>query len=84
MGRCDTAPTLELGHNHIDYATLEKVEKAISENDTHFHMVDYESLADYEKGGGYAELTSLIRNGDWKEVQEKIYIRGWRKEEERG
>ena len=25
MGRCDTAPTLELGHNHIDFATPEKV-----------------------------------------------------------
>ena len=25
MGRCDTAPTLEIGHNHIDHATLDKV-----------------------------------------------------------
>ena len=25
MGRCDTAPVLELGHNHIDHATPEKV-----------------------------------------------------------
>ena len=30
MGRCDTAPTLEIGHNHIDYASTEKVKAAIS------------------------------------------------------
>ena len=30
MGRCDTAPVLELGHNHIDHATVEKVKAAIA------------------------------------------------------
>ena len=30
MGRCDTAPVLEIGHNHIDNATLEKTKRAIS------------------------------------------------------
>ena len=25
MGRCDTAPVLEIGHNHIDHATPDKV-----------------------------------------------------------
>ena len=78
MGRCDTAPTLELGHNHIDYATFEKVEKAINLNDTHFHMVDYETLVDYEKRGGYSELKSLRSNGNWEEVQEKISSSGLR------
>ena len=29
MGRCDTAPTLELGHHHIDHASVEKVAAAI-------------------------------------------------------
>ena len=24
MGRCDTAPVLEIGHNHIDFATLSR------------------------------------------------------------
>ena len=35
MGRCDTAPTCELGHNHIDHATPEKVMAANHTNDTH-------------------------------------------------
>ena len=78
MGRCDTAPTLEIGHNHIDHATLKKVEEAIQRNDIHFHMVDYESLADYEKEKGYSELKSLRLNGHWEEVQEKVSSSGLR------
>ena len=78
MGRCDTAPTLEIGHNHIDHATLQKVEEAIERNDIHFHMVDYESLADYEKEEGYSELKSLRLNGNWEEVQGKVSSSGLR------
>ena len=78
MGRCDTAPTLEIGHNHIDHATLQKVEEAIERNDIHFHMVDYESLADYEKEEGYSELKSLRLNGNWEEVQAKVSSSGLR------
>ena len=78
MGRCDTAPTLEIGHNHIDHATLQKVEEAIQRNDTHFHMVDYENLANYEKKEGYSELKSLRLNGNWEEVQEKVSSSGLR------
>ena len=78
MGRCDTAPTLEIGHNHIDHATLKKVEEAIQRDDIHFHMVDYESLADYEKEKGYSELKSLRLNGHWEEVQEKVSSSGLR------
>jgi len=78
MGRCDTAPTLELGHNHIDYATLEKVQAAIKAGDTHAHIPSYENFADYSKAGGYEALTSLRQNGDWEEVQEKILASGLR------
>ena len=53
MGRCDTAPVLEIGHNHIDHATPEKVEAAIAAGDTHAHVPDYETLAAYQRGGGY-------------------------------
>ena len=53
MGRCDTAPVLEIGHNHIDYATPDLVEKAIAADDTHAHIPDYEALSAYRSGGGY-------------------------------
>lgn len=59
MGRCDTAPTLELGHNHIDHATPEKVKAAISGGDTHAHVPEYETFARYSAKGGYQKLIEL-------------------------
>ncbi len=59
MGRCDTAPTLELGHNHVDHATVEKVETAIAADDTHPHIPEYQEFLDYADKGGYDELKSL-------------------------
>ena len=78
MGRCDTAPALEIGHNHIDHATLAKVQAAISEGDTHTHLPDYQALDAYRAGGGYAKLEELRRNGDWEAVQQSIHDSGLR------
>ncbi|MCE8007921.1 NAD(P)H-dependent oxidoreductase subunit E [Aestuariivita sp.] len=78
MGRCDTAPVLELGHNHIDHATPSKVEAAIAAGDTHAHLPDYETFADYRATGGYEALTALRQTGDWEEVQERILSSGLR------
>lgn len=57
MGRCDTAPVLEIGHHHIDHATPEKVQAAIAADDTHAHLPAYEGLAAYRAAGGYAVMT---------------------------
>ncbi len=78
MGRCDTAPTLELGHNHIDHATVEKVQAAISAGDTHAHVPEYETLADYRANGGYEKLEELREQGDWEAVQAQIKDSGLR------
>ena len=78
MGRCDTAPTLELGHNHIDYATVEKVRAAISSGDTNVKMPDYETLKTYMEKGGYSKLKSLEKSGNWQEVQETVLSAGLR------
>ena len=59
MGRCDTAPTLEIGHNHIDCATPERVAEAIDAADFHAHVPEYERLAAYRAAGGYLELEAL-------------------------
>ena len=79
MGRCDTAPVLELGHHHIDHATPALVHQAIRAGETHPHMPHYENLAAYRGQGGYAELESLragSRTAD--EVQEAIHASGLR------
>ena len=78
MGRCDTAPALEIGHNHIDHADLDKVKAAIAADDTHVHMPDYQDLAAYQAEGGYAVLAELRANGNWEEVQEKVNASGLR------
>jgi formate dehydrogenase len=78
MGRCDTAPVLEIGHNHIDFATVEKVDAAIAADDTHPHMTDYQGLAAYRATGGYDKLESLRADGDWQAVQELVNQSGLR------
>ncbi len=78
MGRCDTAPVLELGHNHVDHATVAKVEAAIAADDTHAHVPAYQHYAAYVSEGGYAELTALRADGDWEAVQETVLSSGLR------
>lgn len=79
MGRCDTAPVLELGHNHIDHATVEKVDTAIASDDTHVKIPAYETLETYQAAGGYQALVKL-RAGDKTpdEVQATVLSSGLR------
>lgn len=74
MGRCDTAPTLEIGHNHIDHATVDKVRTAIAENDTHAHVPDYETFDAYRAAGGYAKLEELRSGGTAPEDIESLLL----------
>lgn len=78
MGRCDTAPVLEIGHNHIDHATPEKVQAAIAADDTHAHVPEYETYDAYVAEGGYAKLKELRDSGDWEAVQDDILSSGLR------
>ena len=78
MGRCDTAPTLELGHKHIDHATPEKVKAAIAAQDTHAEIPNYQALDAYCAEGGYLALAELRKSGNWEEVQEKVLSSGLR------
>ncbi len=78
MGRCDTAPVLELGHAHIDQATPEKVKDAIQANQTHAVIPDYEELETYRDDGGYRTLEALRKDGDWEALQDKVLASGLR------
>jgi formate dehydrogenase len=78
MGRCDTAPVCELGHNHVDRATPEKVQAAIAAGDTHLRLPAYEDLETYRAGGGYAVLAELRVGGDWEAVQQRVLDSGLR------
>lgn len=79
MGRCDTAPVLEIGHNHIDHATPQKVDAAIAAQDMHAHIPDYEAYQAYADQGGYATLKALRSGAETPEaVQDKILASGLR------
>ncbi len=78
MGRCDTAPVLELGHHHIDHATPEKVDAAIASGHTHPVIPDYETFDAYRANGGYEVLAKLRQNGNFETVQQTLLDSGLR------
>src|SRR3954468_2379564 len=41
VGRCDTAPAAEVGHNFVDQATPDSVLSVARRGDTHTHLPDY-------------------------------------------
>jgi len=79
MGRCDTAPVLEVGHKHVDEATLEKTRKVIDERDFHPEIPDYPDLKSYLNEGGYQTLESCHRDLLTRdEVEELVLSSGLR------
>ncbi|MBM9594662.1 NAD(P)H-dependent oxidoreductase subunit E [Roseitranquillus sediminis] len=78
MGRCDVAPTAEVGHNHVDRATPEAVLAAVEAGAVHPRMPDYEGLDAYLRTGGYETLAELRRGGDPDAVQAQVVESGLR------
>jgi len=76
MGRCETAPVVAVGHNHVGDADAKKVKTAIG---APILLPDYERFEDYREDGGYRTLEAL-RNGAKtpEEVQEMILQSGLR------
>ena len=62
MGRCDTAPVLEIGHRHVDYADKEKVEEIINKKDFSPKINKYVDFNTYRKNGGYNFLKKCLSN----------------------
>jgi formate dehydrogenase len=63
MGRCDTAPVCEIGHLHVDNATVESVEAAVASGQREAKIPRYQILAEYLAAGGYSVLASC-RSGE--------------------
>lgn len=78
MGRCDTAPVLEIGHHHVDHATVEAAQAVIDAGDFHAVMPAYEALAAYRNAGGYQTLQTLRDDGDVEQVQDRLLEAGLR------
>jgi formate dehydrogenase len=60
MGRCDTAPVAEVGHHHVDHASVETVMAAANAGRVHPEIPDYEDYAAYLDDGGYRLLKSCL------------------------
>ncbi len=59
MGRCACAPVAEVGHRHVDNATVESLVAAAA-GDHHPVIPDYTDFAAYEGEGGYALLRACL------------------------
>jgi formate dehydrogenase len=80
MGRCDTAPVAEVGHHHVDHATVATVSAAADGGHTHPVIPEYENLAAYLGDGGYALLKACHAGQRTPlgliEIMEKSGLRG--------
>jgi formate dehydrogenase len=60
MGRCDVAPTVEVGHRHLDHADAEKVAAAVQASEVEPAIPDYRDFDAYIHDGGYAVLRECL------------------------
>ncbi len=74
MGRCDTAPVLEVGHKHIDHATVEKTNMVMQSQDFHPEIPDYPDLDSYLNEGGYQTLKSYLEGSLSRDEVEEIVL----------
>ena len=68
MGRCDVAPTVCVGKNYVDNASLSSVAETIKKNDFDAVIPKYISLEDYKENGGY-KISTKISEGKITNVQ---------------
>ncbi|WP_448041420.1 NADH-ubiquinone oxidoreductase-F iron-sulfur binding region domain-containing protein [Bradyrhizobium liaoningense] len=66
VGRCDTAPAAEVGHNFVDHATVNNVMATAKAGDTHAHLPEYVDYDAYVAGGGY-RLLARVCSGELSE-----------------
>ena len=69
MGRCDAAPTVEVGHNHIDHATVNSVVSAVESREISPTIPPYQDLDAYCFEGGYRLLQNCYSG---KRTQEEM------------
>ncbi len=62
MGRCDVAPTVCVGKNYVDQASVKSVIETIKNNDFDAVIPNYIDLDQYRKNGGY-KISEQVREG---------------------
>ncbi|MSP83605.1 MAG: NADH-quinone oxidoreductase subunit F [Alphaproteobacteria bacterium] len=60
MGRCHTAPAVEVGHRHIDHASVDGIRRAVAAGDLDPEAPDAVGFAAYRQDGGYRLLADCL------------------------
>jgi formate dehydrogenase len=60
MGRCAAAPVCEVGHRHVDTASLENVAATVDSGHFHPEIPDYKDFQTYLAEGGFACLKACL------------------------
>jgi formate dehydrogenase beta subunit len=58
MGRCETAPVVEVGHKHVGAASVDRVSEIIASQHFEPEIAPWPGLDAYRTSGGYALLTA--------------------------
>jgi formate dehydrogenase beta subunit len=60
IGSCHTAPAVEVGHHHVDHASVAKIKALVASKHTHADIPNYADLKAYQKAGGYKVLAACL------------------------
>jgi NADH:ubiquinone oxidoreductase subunit F (NADH-binding)/NADH:ubiquinone oxidoreductase subunit E len=60
IGSCDTAPAAEVGHRHVDHATVASLLALARAGAVEPELPAYQDLAAYQAGGGYGVLQACL------------------------
>jgi formate dehydrogenase len=60
IGSCHTAPAAEVGHAHLDRATVDKLRDMAQRREVHPHIPAYQGFDAHLKAGGYTMLRSCL------------------------
>jgi formate dehydrogenase beta subunit len=60
IGSCHTAPAVEVGHHHVDHASVGKIQALVQARETHAVMPNYQGLDAYKAEGGYQMLRECL------------------------
>ena len=80
MGRCQHAPTVCVGKNYVDNASVDKVLKIVEKKEYQPVLTDYIDFNNYKSRGGYSILNKFISKqisfDEIKSAVEKSNLRG--------
>jgi len=68
MGRCERAPVAEVGHRHVEDASVEAIAGTVAAGDVKPVVPPYVDLTAYRRDGGYALLGRCLSGGETVEA----------------